>query len=135
VDESAWQPSALARGSPDFSTSSDDLETTNNQNERRQNMANPTFRPLGDRVLVQPLEEGEVKKGGIIIPDTAKEKPQEAKVIAIGTGKIDDEGKKKPFEVKVGDRVLISKYGGTEIKIDGTAYQVLREDDILGILA
>jgi chaperonin GroES len=100
------------------------------------NMANnPSFRPLGDRVLVQPLEEGEVKKGGIIIPDTAKEKPQEAKVVAIGTGKIDDEGKKKPFEVKIGDRVLISKYGGTEIKIDGTNYQVLREDDILGILA
>ena len=98
-------------------------------------MANPTFRPLGDRVLVQPLEEGEVKKGGIIIPDTAKEKPQEAKVIAIGTGKLDDDGKKQPFEVKVGDKVLISKYGGTEIKIDGTAYQVLREDDILGILA
>ncbi len=83
-------------------------------------MANPTFRPLGDRVLVQPIEEGEVKKGGIIIPDTAKEKPQEAKVIAIGTGKLDDDGKKLPFEVKVGDRVLISKYGGTEIKIDGT---------------
>jgi chaperonin GroES len=98
-------------------------------------MATPSFRPLGDRVLVQPIEEGEVKKGGIIIPDTAKEKPQEAKVVAIGTGKVDDEGKKKPFEVKVGDKVLISKYGGTEIKIDGTTFQVLREDDILGILA
>jgi chaperonin GroES len=96
-------------------------------------MANPNFRPLGDRVLVQPIEEGEVKKGGIIIPDTAKEKPQEAKVI--GTGKKDDEGKKQPFEVKVGDRVLISKYGGTEIKIDGNNYQVLREDDILGIMS
>ena len=98
-------------------------------------MANPSFRPLGDRVLVQPLEEGEVKKGGIIIPDTAMEKPQEAKVVAIGTGKIDDDGKKRPFEVKVGDKVLISKYGGTEIKIDGNTFQVLREDDILGILA
>jgi chaperonin GroES len=98
-------------------------------------MANPNFRPLGDRVLVQPIEEGEVKKGGIIIPDTAKEKPQEAKVVAVGTGKTNDEGKKQPFEVKVSDRVLISKYGGTEIKIDGTNYQVLREDDILGILA
>ena len=98
-------------------------------------MANPTFRPLGDRVLVQPLEEGEVKKGGIIIPDTAKEKPQESVVVALGTGKTDDNGKKVPFEVKKGDRVLVSKYGGTEIKIDGTAYQVLREDDILGILA
>jgi chaperonin GroES len=115
----------------------DDLreEENNQQNERKTNMANPSFRPLGDRVLVQPLEEGEVKKGGIIIPDTAKEKPQEAKVVAIGTGKIDDDGKKKPFEVKVGDKVLISKYGGTEIKIDGTTFQVLREDDILGILA
>jgi chaperonin GroES len=99
------------------------------------NMANPSFRPLGDRVLVQPIEEGEVKKGGIIIPDSAKEKPQEAKVVALGTGKVDEDGKKKAFEVKVGDRVLISKYGGTEIKIDGSAYQVLREDDILGILA
>ena len=99
------------------------------------NMATPSFRPLGDRVLVQPIEEGEVKKGGIIIPDTAKEKPQEAKVIALGTGKVDDEGKKQAFEVKVGDRVLISKYGGTEIKIDGNQFQVLREDDILGILA
>jgi chaperonin GroES len=98
-------------------------------------MATPSFRPLSDRVLVQPIEEGEVKKGGIIIPDTAKEKPQEAKVVAIGTGKLDDAGKKLPFEVKVGDRVLISKYGGTEIKIDGNTFQVLREDDILGILA
>jgi chaperonin GroES len=94
----------------------------------------PTFRPLGDRVLVQPIEEKEVQRGGIIIPDTAKEKPQEAKVIAIGSGKTDDSGKKLPFEVAVGDRVLISKYGGTEIKIDGVSYQVLREDDILGIL-
>ncbi len=95
---------------------------------------NPKFRPLGDRVLVQPIEEKETQRGGIIIPDTAKEKPQEATVIAIGTGKTDDDGKKIPFEVAVGDRVLISKYGGTEIKIDGVAYQVLREDDILGIL-
>jgi chaperonin GroES len=112
-----------------------DIRKNQTQKEGDNNMAKPTFRPLGDRVLVQPLEEGEVKKGGIIIPDTAKEKPQEATVIAIGTGKTDDEGKKQPFEVKVGDKVLISKYGGTEIKIDGTAYQVLREDDILGILA
>src|SRR5215475_11039526 len=87
------------------------------------------IRPLHDRILVERLEEKEVKKGGIIIPDTAKEKPQEAKVIAVGTGKLDEDGKKRPFEVKVGDRVLISKYGGTEIKIDGTQFQVLREDD------
>ncbi len=97
-------------------------------------MSTVNFRPLGDRVLVQPIEEKETQRGGIIIPDTAKEKPQEAKVIAIGTGKTDDKGKKVPFEVSVGDRVLISKYGGTEIKIDGAQYQVLREDDILGIL-
>ena len=92
-------------------------------------------KPLGDRILVEPVEEKEVKKGGIIIPDTAKEKPMESIVVALGTGKTDDNGKKVPFEVKKGDRVLVSKYGGTEIKIDGTQYQVLREDDILGILA
>ncbi|MCC7519259.1 MAG: co-chaperone GroES [Verrucomicrobiae bacterium] len=91
-------------------------------------------KPIGDRVLVKPAKEEEVKKGGIIIPDTAKEKPQEGKVIAVGTGKRDDDGKKIPFEVKVGDRVLISKYGGTEIKIENEEYQILREDDILGII-
>jgi chaperonin GroES len=91
-------------------------------------------KPLADRVLVQPLEEKEVKKGGIIIPDTAKEKPQEGTVVALGTGKVDENGKKIEFHVKVGDRVLISKYGGTEIKLDDTNYLILREDDILGIL-
>ena len=91
-------------------------------------------KPLGDRVLVQAIEQDEVKKGGIIIPDTAKEKPQEGKVIAIGTGKRDDNGKLIPFEVKKGDRVLISKYGGTEIKVDGKDYLIMREDDILGII-
>ena len=91
-------------------------------------------KPLADRVLVKPVEEKEVKKGGIIIPDTAKEKPQEGEVVALGTGKLDDEGKKIEFTVKVGDRVLISKYGGTEIKIDGESYLIMREDDILGIL-
>jgi len=91
-------------------------------------------KPLGDRVLVQPLEEKEVVKGGIIIPDSAKEKPQEGKVVALGTGKTDEKGKKVEFTVKVDDRVLISKYGGTEIKIDGTSYLIMREDDILGIL-
>ncbi len=92
------------------------------------------IKPIGDRVLVQPLEEQEVKKGGIIIPDSAKEKPQEGKVIAIGTGKTDDNGKKIPFEVKKGDKVLISKYGGTEVKINGENYLIMREDDILGIV-
>ena len=91
-------------------------------------------RPLGDRVLVQAIEEKEVKKGGIIIPDTAKEKPQEGKVVALGTGKLDDNGKKVEFTVKKGDKVLISKYGGTEIKVDGESYLIMREDDILGII-
>ena len=91
-------------------------------------------KPLGDRVLVQPLEEKEGKKGGIIIPDTAKEKPQEGTVVAVGTGKLDDSGKKIKFSVKVGDKVLISKYGGTEIKIDGENHLIMREDDILGII-
>ena len=91
-------------------------------------------RPLGDRVLVQPLEEAEVKKGGIIIPDTAKEKPQEGKVVALGTGKRDEAGKEIPFVVKKGDKVLISKYGGTEIKVEGNSYLIMREDDILGII-
>jgi chaperonin GroES len=92
-------------------------------------------KPLGDRVLVEPQEEKEVKKGGIIIPDSAKEKPTEAVVRALGTGKTDDDGKKVPFEVKVGDRVLISKYGGTEIKIEGKEYKLLNSDDILAVLA
>ncbi len=91
-------------------------------------------KPLGDRVLVQPVEQTEVKKGGIIIPDTAKEKPQEGKVVALGTGKRDDDGKLVPFTVKKGDRVLISKYGGTEIKIDDKDYLIMREEDILGVI-
>ena len=97
-------------------------------------MADVKFKPMGDRVLVSPIEEQEVKKGGIIIPDTAKEKPQEGKVVALGAGKRDDEGKLIPFEVKKGDRVLYSKYGGTEITIDGEKYLVMREDDILGVI-
>jgi chaperonin GroES len=91
-------------------------------------------KPLSDRVLVKPLDEKEVKKGGIIIPDTAKEKPQEGEVVALGTGKLDEHGKKIDFTVKKGDRVLISKYGGTEIKFEGENYLIMREDDILGIL-
>ena len=91
-------------------------------------------KPIGDRILVEPLEEKEVKKGGIIIPDTAKEKPMESVVVALGTGKTDDNGKKIPFEVKVGDRVLVSKYGGTEIKLDGKEYKLLNSDDLLAIL-
>ena len=91
-------------------------------------------KPLGDRVLVEPQEEREVKKGGIIIPDSAKEKPTEGVIRALGTGKKDDNGKFLPFEVKVGDRVLISKYGGTEIKIDGKEYKLLNSDDILAVV-
>jgi chaperonin GroES len=91
-------------------------------------------KPLSDRVLVKPLDEKEVKKGGIIIPDSAKEKPQEGEVVALGTGKVDEQGKKIDFTVKKGDRVLISKYGGTEIKFEGENYLIMREDDILGIL-
>src|SRR5438093_9244250 len=92
------------------------------------------LKPLGGRVLVEPLEEKEVKKGGIIIPDTAKEKPTEGVVVALGTGKTDDNGKKIPFEVKKGDRVLVSKYGGTEIKLDGKEYKIMSSDDILAII-
>ena len=92
------------------------------------------MQPLADRVLVHPIDEKETKKGGIIIPDSAKEKPQEGEVVALGTGKTDDKGEKVAFTVKLGDRVLISKYGGTEVKIDGESYLIMREDDILGIL-
>jgi chaperonin GroES len=92
------------------------------------------IKPLGDRVLVEPIEQTEVKKGGIIIPDTAKEKPQEGKVIAVGDGKLDEDGKRIKMEVKKGDRVLMPKYGGSEIKIDDKTYQIVREDDILAII-
>jgi chaperonin GroES len=97
-------------------------------------MANVNIKPLADRVLVKPIDEKEVIKGGIIIPDTAKEKPQEGEVVALGTGKRDEEGKLIEFTVKAGDKVLISKYGGTEVKIDGESYLIMREDDILGII-
>jgi chaperonin GroES len=91
-------------------------------------------KPIGDRILVEAVEEKEVKKGGIVIPDTAKEKPMESLIVAIGTGKTDDNGKKVPFEVKKGDRVLVSKYGGTEIKLDGKEYKILNADDILAVV-
>ena len=92
------------------------------------------IQPLGDRVLVEPIKEDEVKKGGIIIPDTAKEKPQQGKVIAVGAGKLDDNGKAIPMHVKKGDKILMPKYGGTEIKIDNKDYLILREEDILGVI-
>ena len=91
------------------------------------------FRPLGDRVLVKALEAKEVKKGGIIIPDTAKEKPQEGEVIAVGPGKTDDNGKRIAMDVKVGDKILFGKYSGTEVKINDVEYLIMTQDDIVGI--
>ncbi|MEI8359024.1 MAG: hypothetical protein RL698_2879 [Pseudomonadota bacterium] len=92
------------------------------------------IRPLQDRVIVKRVQEEEKSKGGIIIPDTAKEKPQEGKVIAVGKGKVDDNGKLRPLDVKAGDRILFGKYSGSEIKLDGEEHLILREDDILGII-
>jgi len=93
-------------------------------------------RPIGDRILVEAVEEKEQtgKRSGIIIPDTAKEKPMESVVVAVGTGKAGEDGKRVPFEVKKGDRVLVSKYGGTEIKLDGKEYKILNGDDILAVI-
>jgi chaperonin GroES len=99
----------------------------------RQGMAN--VRPLRDRVIVKRLEEGEQKVGGIIVPDTAKEKPQQAEVVAVGAGRILDNGNRVPLSVKAGDKVLVGKWSGTDVKIDGTDYLILKEDEILGILA
>jgi len=93
-----------------------------------------SLRPLSDRILVQRVAEDEKTKGGIIIPDTAKEKPAEGKVIATGNGRMGEDGKLLPMDVKVGDRVLFSKYGGTDVKIDGEDYLILRQDDVLGII-
>ncbi len=92
------------------------------------------IRPLADRLIVKRVDEEEKTKGGIIIPDTAKEKPQEGKVIAVGKGKLDDDGETIPMEVKKGDKVLFSKYAGTEINIEGEEHLIIREDDVLGIL-
>jgi len=92
------------------------------------------FIPLHDRVLVRRLEEGEILRGGIIIPDSAKEKPQEGEVIAVGKGKSNDEGKVFPLDVKAGDRVLFGKYSGSEIKIDGEEMLIMREEEVLGII-
>src|SRR5207253_10864988 len=91
-------------------------------------------RPLADRILVRRIEEKETIRGGIIIPDTAKEKPQEGEVVAVGPGRLTEEGKRITMEVKKGDRILIGKYSGTDVKIDGTEYTILREDDVLGVL-
>jgi chaperonin GroES len=92
------------------------------------------LKPLQDRILVERVEEKATTKGGIIIPDTAKEKPAEGKVIAVGAGKVADDGKRIPLEIKKGDRVLFGKYAGTEVQIEGDEYLIMREDDILGII-
>ena len=93
------------------------------------------IKPLHDRVIVKRIEEGEQVRGGIIIPDTAKEKPQEGEVIAVGEGKRKDDGERVPLDVQAGDRVLFGKYSGSEIKLDGEEFLIMREDDILGIIA
>ena len=92
------------------------------------------IRPLQDRIIVKRVEEEEKTKGGIIIPDSAKEKPMEGKVIAVGKGKVLEDGKVQPLDVKAGDRVLFGKYAGTEVKIDGEEHLIMREDDILGVI-
>jgi chaperonin GroES len=92
-------------------------------------------KPLHDRVLVKRIEPEEKVKGGIIIPDTAKEKPLEGKVVAVGSGRLDEDGKRIPLEVKVGDRVLVGKYAGTEIKIDEVEHVIVREDEVLGVIS
>jgi chaperonin GroES len=92
------------------------------------------LRPLQDRILVQRVEEETTTKGGIIIPDTAKEKPAEGKVIAVGNGKLGDDGKRVALEIKAGDRILFGKYAGTEVKIEGEEFLIMREDDVLGVI-
>lgn len=93
-----------------------------------------SLRPLSDRILVERVEEDAKTKGGIIIPDTAKEKPAEGKIVSMGNGRMGEDGKLIPMDVKVGDRILFSKYGGTDVKIDGSDYLILRQDDVLGIV-
>src|SRR4029453_10612537 len=93
-----------------------------------------TLQPLHDRIVVQRIDEGEVRRGGLIIPDSAKEKPQEGKVLAVGKGTMTEDGKKIPLDVKAGDRVLFGKYSGNEVTLDGEEYLIMKEDDVLGIL-
>src|ERR1051325_11663756 len=121
-------------GQPEKSSRASAASLSNGQRTRRKLSMTLKVRPVGDRILVEAVEEKETKKGGIIIPDMAKEKPMESLVVALGTGKMDDKGKKVPFEVKKGDRVLVAKYGGTEIKLDGKDYKILNSDDILAVV-
>jgi len=92
------------------------------------------LKPLGDRILVRRIEEAETKKGGIIIPDTAKEKPQQGEVVAVGPGRIDDSGKKIPMDLKKGDKILFGKYSGSEVKLADEEYLIMREEDVLGVI-
>jgi chaperonin GroES len=92
------------------------------------------IRPLHDRILIKRMEEQETRRGGIIIPDTAKEKPQEGKVVAVGNGKVSDDGKRTPLDVKAGDKILFGKYSGNEVKIEDEEYLIIREEDVLAIL-
>jgi chaperonin GroES len=107
---------------------------TERQRGRKKEIAHMKLRPLHDRVLVKRLEEKEVKKGGIIIPDTAKEKPQEGEVIAVGPGKVTEDGKLQPMSVKVGDKILFGKYSGSEVKLGDEELLIMRDEDVLGIL-
>ncbi len=93
------------------------------------------FTPLHDRILIRRIEEGESTRGGIIIPDTAKDKPQEGEVVSVGKGKINEEGKVRPLDVKEGDRILFGKYAGTEIKLDGEEFVIMREEEVLGVIS
>jgi chaperonin GroES len=103
--------------------------------ENQKEMRKMKLRPLQDRILVQRVEEETTTKGGIIIPDTAKEKPAEGKVMAVGSGKVGDDGKRIPLEIKAGDRILFGKYSGSEVKIEGEEFLIMREDDVLGIIS
>jgi chaperonin GroES len=99
------------------------------------NAMTTALHPLHDRILVKRIEEGEVRRGGLIIPDSAKEKPQEGKVLAVGQGTVTEDGKKTPLDVKAGDRVLFGKYSGSEVTLDGEEYLIMKEEDVLGILS
>ena len=98
-------------------------------------MTTTTLHPLHDRILIQRIEETEVRRGGLIIPDSAKEKPQEGKVLAVGKGTVNEDGKKTPLDVKAGDRVLFGKYSGSEVTLNGEEYLIMKEEDVLGILS
>jgi chaperonin GroES len=130
--KTAWRVETAATPHQTLSTPLSGVASHRNQTNTYNNMAN--IKPLGQRVLVKRLEADAISAGGIVLPDTAKEKPQEAEVLSLGTGGKDDNGKAIEFTVKVGDKVLISKYGGTEVKLDGQEVLILNESDILGIV-